>query len=160
MSPAGSEPPDEPLELGILLGHAYSVFVDELHEHLHTHGHPELHRWLGYVIKALEAEPLNVRELAEHLRMTPAGAVKVIDEIAAAGYIERVGDPADGRVRRLQLTDQGRAMRAEARRFHNRFEKQLADQLGPRRVATMRAVLTELVHRHRGDPVAASLRPM
>jgi DNA-binding MarR family transcriptional regulator len=161
--PARSEPPDSPdspVELGILLGQAFSAFVEELHEHLRDHGHAELHRWLGYVLKALDARPHSVRELAEHLRMTPAGAVKVIDEIVAAGYIERATDEHDGRVRRLQLTDDGRALLAESRRFHARYERELAAALGQRRVATMRAVLTELVAAHGDGPTDAALRPV
>jgi DNA-binding MarR family transcriptional regulator len=113
------------------------------------------------VARALAERPLNVRELADHLRMTPAGAVKVIDELVADGYVERVTDESDGRVRRLRLTRRGRSALAEARRFHARFEEDLAVELGPRRVATVRAVLTELVVKHQGgEPVAATLRPI
>jgi DNA-binding MarR family transcriptional regulator len=141
------------------VGRAHGAGV-EVHEHLAAHGHTTIHRWLGYVIKALEERPLNVRELADHLRMTPAGAIKVIDEVVAAGYIERIADPSDARVRRLALTDQGRDLVATSHRFHRRFEERLAAALGPRRVATTRAVLTELVVDRHGDvPVAAALRP-
>ena len=42
--------------------------------------------------------------------MTSQAVSKSVRELEALGYVERWSDPADGRVRRVALTDKGRAV--------------------------------------------------
>jgi DNA-binding MarR family transcriptional regulator len=44
----------------------------------------------------------------------------MVDRLAARGLIERCPDPADGRGRRLSLTDEGRAVQRQIGRRHAR----------------------------------------
>jgi DNA-binding MarR family transcriptional regulator len=68
------------------------------------------------------------------------------------GYVERKDDAEDKRIRRLLLTARGRAALREARRFHARVERELADALGVKQVANARAVLMALAGESaRGD---------
>jgi DNA-binding MarR family transcriptional regulator len=48
-----------------------------------------------------------VGDVAEYLLLRPQSAVELIDRAAAAGYVERRPDDADGRVIRIQLTPDG-----------------------------------------------------
>ena len=49
-------------------------------------------------------------DLAAKLDVTAASLVRVIDRLAANDLVSRSGDPVDGRVSRIGLTDGGRAL--------------------------------------------------
>jgi DNA-binding MarR family transcriptional regulator len=51
--------------------------------------------------------PPTVGELAGYLLLRPHSTVELVDRAAAAGLVERTGDPHDGRVVRVRLTDAG-----------------------------------------------------
>ena len=52
-------------------------------------------------------EPLRPGELAEKLRVSPAGATRTIQRLHANGVAVRVPDPDDARAARVTLTDEG-----------------------------------------------------
>lgn len=147
-------------DFGILLGLAYAAFVDELRDHLAAEGYPDLHRWFGYVARSLADGPLNLRALADRLAMTPQGALKIVDELGAGGYVERIPDPDDGRGRRVRLSKRGAAALAAARAFHQRFERELGRDIGADRAVELRALLAELVARSERRGVPLTLRPL
>ena len=128
-------------DFGVLLGAAYLRFVEELHAALASAGFDDLHSSFGYVFRALDADALSLRELADRLGMTPPGALKIVDEMVRTGYLLREPDPRDGRIKRLRLAPRGSAALAAARDHHVRFERQLGETLGRQRVASVRAVL-------------------
>lgn len=143
------------VDLGILMGLAYQAFVEKLNAHLRASGFEDLGRWYGYVFRALAAESLSLRELADRLEMTSAGAMKIVDEMEARGYVERVPDADDARVKRLRLAPRGKKALATARRFHASFER----DLGPTRAKQIRAILASIAAHDPTDP-APVLRPM
>ncbi len=152
---------DEEDDLGILLALAFSAFATELRASLAAQGYDDLHRSFGYVARNLAASPLTLSELADRLGITSPGALKIVQQMEDTGYLERVPDPTDARAKHLRLTRRGRAALAAARGFHERFERELADRLGARKVQALREVLGDIVARHEavgGAPVA--LRPM
>jgi DNA-binding MarR family transcriptional regulator len=55
------------------------------------------------------------QDLAEHLLVTKANVVGLLDRISAAGWVERRRDPEDRRANRIYLTEAGRKLAAEAR---------------------------------------------
>jgi DNA-binding MarR family transcriptional regulator len=149
-------------DFGILLGLAYQGFVEKLNAHLEASGFAGIRATFGYVFRALLEDDLTTSQLAARLRITPQGAAKIVEEMVAAGYVERRSDPADGRARRLRLTGRGSRAVAAARRFHADYERELADAYGAQQVAALREVLTAAVER---DPTAADsaeriLRPL
>ena len=80
----------------------------------------ELRLWHLAVLAALDDFGPHVqRELASRLNLDPSDVVKVLDELAARGHVERTRDPADRRRVQARLTPTGRAalteMLAEAR---------------------------------------------
>src|SRR5262245_14401205 len=95
------------LDFGILLGLAYQQFVDALNAHLREVGFTDLKPSFGYVIRAVDHEPLTATHLAARLHMTPQGAAKLIDELVERGYIQRLRDETDKRARRLMLAARG-----------------------------------------------------
>jgi DNA-binding MarR family transcriptional regulator len=133
-------------DFGVLLAMAYVTFVDELVENLA--GYERFGPWAGFVLRAVDDEPISLRELADRLEMTSPGALKIIDPMLDEGYLERVSDPADRRVRAIALTPKGREALAAARAFHAEFESSLAEQLGADAVAAARGTLEAIVARN------------
>ena len=63
-----------------------------------------------YAMDALRRHgPLTMGQLGEHLYLDASTVTRVIDQLAKAGYVERVTDPADRRVVRARLTRSGTA---------------------------------------------------
>jgi DNA-binding MarR family transcriptional regulator len=143
------------VDLGVLLGLAFTAFAERLNAALRDAGFDDLGRWYGYVFRALDAEPLSLTELSIRLDMTSAGAMKIIDEMEARGYVERTRDGTDARVKRLRLAARGRSALAAARKFHRAFER----DLGPARAKQLRTALADIAG-YDGRGPAPVLRPM
>lgn len=158
---AGPRPnPDETLDFGILLALSYTAFVDELRAELARLGYDELNRSFGYVARALAEGPLTLKALAERLELTPPGALKIVDDMVANGYLERAPDRTDGRAKRLGLSRRGNAALDAARRFHARFERRLASRHGKAHVVTLRALLSAVVRERALAGAPPALRPV
>ncbi|WP_371515552.1 MarR family winged helix-turn-helix transcriptional regulator [Kitasatospora sp. NBC_01300] len=73
-----------------------------------------LRLWDMAVLAALaDFGPHAQRDLVQRLGIDPSDLAKVADQLAAAGYVERVRDPADRRRVSVSVTDAGRALLAE-----------------------------------------------
>jgi len=100
----------------------------------------------GYVIRALHDEPMPLSRLAEVLDVTKQAAQQTVDDMAAAGLVERRDDPADRRRRLLALTADGRRVRATALAVSSTIER----EIGADGARALRTVLLGIVERH-GD---------
>ena len=63
-------------------------------------------------------QPPAVGDLAGYLLLRPHSAVELVDRAAAAGLVERVPDPGDGRVVRVRLTADGEGILQQLTRAH------------------------------------------
>lgn len=132
---------DDPRDFGILLNLAFGAFRQALDADLAAAGFDDIGNSFGYVFRLLDERPCSLSELAQQLGMTAPGALKVVDDMEAKGYVRRTQDAGDRRVKRLALTDRGQAALARARRFHRRYEQALAKRHGARQVEAARALL-------------------
>ena len=66
---------DSATDFGILLHLAFARFKDALHAQLAKDGFDDLGASFGFVFRALEAAPLNLRGLAERLGISPQVAL-------------------------------------------------------------------------------------
>lgn len=135
---------DDALDFGVLLNIAFNSFKGALEDDLAAAGFDDVGPSFGYVFRLLAEAPCSLSELARQLHMTAPGALKLVDDMVAKGYVARAADAADKRVKRLSLTPRGRAALGRAREFHARCEQALVDRLGARRVAATREVLGAL----------------
>jgi len=142
-----SSPLDEP-DLAILLVAANRVLVDRLMAAMDRAGLTMRPSW-GYVIRALHADPLPLARLAERLDVTKQAAQQMVDDMVAAGLVERRADPGDGRRKLLALTADGRRVRATALGVSAALEAEVGEGHAP----ALRAALLGLVERH-GDAEA------
>lgn len=143
---AASGQPDEqhqkgPVDLGILLGVAYQEFVRELHTAHAAAGFTDLGRSDGFVFRSLAIRPMTVSELASRLEITKQGAAQIIDDMERRGYVERRPDPADHRAKLVRLSERGQQAFANARQFHQEYERDLASRHGVDAVASLRRML-------------------
>jgi DNA-binding MarR family transcriptional regulator len=83
--------------------------------------------------------PPTVGDLARYLLLRPHSTVELVDRAEAAGLVERVPDPNDGRVVRVRLTKTGDRILQKLTRAHLDRLHELA------------VVLDELVTRHNSN---------
>ena len=70
-----------------------------------------------------------VTEVAEHLVLRQNSAVELIDRAEAAGYVQRVPDPADGRVVHVRLTPAARGRLTRLASAHLEELRRLAPRI-------------------------------
>jgi DNA-binding MarR family transcriptional regulator len=145
---------EQPLDFGILLAIGYQEFVRALRPAMVAAGFDDLGRSDGYVLRALDGNPLTVSALSELLDITKQGAAQIVDDMERRGYLERRPSPTDRRSRPLYLTERGQRALAAARRFHRRYERELIRRHGADPVATLRSVLTAIAGDSDGRPQA------
>ena len=142
MTPTGEgEPPD----LAILIAAGYRALTERLASAMDAGGIEGMRPSFGFVIRAVAAEQPTITRLADLLDVTKQSASALADEAERAGFIERVAVPGDRRSRHLRLTAKGKRVRATALATSERLERELAGELGPGGLASMRAGLLALV---------------
>src|SRR6185295_13655061 len=99
----------------------------------------------GFVFQHLVAGPRTIGELARAMEVTQQRASKATAELEALGYVRREADPGDARVRRVALTERGRAAIESARRARAEVVGELRDKLGPARVQAAEALLRDVL---------------
>ncbi|MBE7160702.1 MAG: winged helix-turn-helix transcriptional regulator [Williamsia herbipolensis] len=100
-----------------------------------------------------------VHDIATTLLITDGGASKLVDRIAAAGYLDRHRHPDDGRATWLELTGSGRAVLAAAEKtFHDELAHRLGSTMSVERLREMTDALAS-VRRQAADPESVGPRP-
>ncbi len=141
----------KPTDLGELLNMAFGLYKEGWYRQLAEAGFDDMGSSFCYVFRFLKAEPASLRALADHLDITPQGALKLVNEMEGKGYVERQDDPTDGRSKRLVLTPRALQALVAARRFHERFERDLAKRVGQPCADAARRALENIVAQHEGE---------
>ncbi|MCA1782469.1 MAG: MarR family winged helix-turn-helix transcriptional regulator [Dermatophilaceae bacterium] len=85
--------------------------------------------------------PATVGELAEWERVSAPAMSRTVSALADAGWIDRSGDPADGRRVILTITDAGRQLLAETRRARDEWMTVRLGRLSPDEIERLEAAL-------------------
>jgi DNA-binding MarR family transcriptional regulator len=88
---------------------------------------------------------LRVTQLAQLGGITKQAMAEAVDAMEAAGYLERVPDPSDGRAQLVRLTRRGRNVGEKIRALVREVEARWCARAGSERVEAMRATLTAIV---------------
>jgi DNA-binding MarR family transcriptional regulator len=90
---------------------------------------------------------VSVKELGDRLAMSLPGASRTVDALLRRGWLERREDPDDRRIKRVGITDAGRAIvdRIETARLVGLEE--YAAALTPEQRTTLSSALSDLPHR-------------
>ena len=132
-------------DFGVLLNLAFGAFKAELHQAMSRAGFDDLGSSFGYVFRLLAERPKNLRDIAEALGMTAPGALKIVNDMVAKGYVERLEHTEDARQKLLGLTPRARKAMRTAHAFHEAFESELASRVGARDTQAARGLLEAIV---------------
>jgi DNA-binding MarR family transcriptional regulator len=141
--------------LARLFAMAYRLLVDALHERLAERGWADVRPAYGFVLLALRAGPVSLRDLPGVLGTSKQAVSKLVEAMVAAGYVERAADPGDARAKRVQLSLRGRALLTEVEGIWTELEEGWADELGTERLAGLRSDLTTVLRAAHGGSLPA-----
>jgi DNA-binding MarR family transcriptional regulator len=119
-----------PSDLAIAVVGAARVVADRLADIVQRAGVADMRAPYGYVIRVLADRGRTLTEVAELLAVTKQAAIKVIDEMDAAGFLTREPHPSDRRIKVLRLTDKGMTVRRAALAGSRRMESELRKVAG------------------------------
>ncbi|MBS3809189.1 MAG: winged helix-turn-helix transcriptional regulator [Desulfobacterales bacterium] len=74
---------------------------------------------------------LTVKGVAERLEVAKSRVTKIVNSMNEKGLLERVADPADGRVRLLRLTSAGRSIVERANALQKQMQAAILEKLDP-----------------------------
>lgn len=89
--------------------------------------------------------PINISELARRERLSLAMISKIVAALEHAGLVSRRAEPADGRVRLIELSAHGRAWIHESRERRDRWLAERLGGLDPHSRATVAAAVAVLL---------------
>src|SRR5512141_2412477 len=94
--------------IGQLLGDAVIGFRRDLYARATAGGYDDIRAVHLQVFGAIDWHGTRLRDLAARANMTPPAMAELVDELQAAGYLERRPDPRDGRAKLVRPTRKGR----------------------------------------------------
>jgi DNA-binding MarR family transcriptional regulator len=104
------------------------------------------------VLAYLDRNPnIHQAQLADLLGVTPIASARLLDRMETGGWIVRVSDPSDRRVRRLAMTDKARSTLSQAQAVG----RDVAGEALTGLTASERRTLTELLEKVRHNLIAA-----
>jgi len=128
-----------------LLFRLFRVMNDETVRRVREEGHPlqpSFPRLLAYVD---EERGSRVSTLAKKAGVTRQAASQLLDEIEAAGCVERRPDPDDGRAVRVHFTPKGRRMLAAGMKAMTDIEADYAGVIGKSELLAVKSSLSRLL---------------
>jgi DNA-binding MarR family transcriptional regulator len=100
---------------------------------------------LGLLDKLVEAgASVPLGTLAEMCACVRSNITQLVDRLEAADLVRRFDDPADRRLKRAELTDEGRARHAAGVRVIEETERELFSRLSPERAGQLLELLRTL----------------
>ena len=139
--PASAVPP--PL-IGALLRVPFETVRDRMVAGLHDRGFTDLVAAHVDVWRYPGPENQRPSELAIQTRMTKQALNYLLGQLEQLGYLTRETDSTDQRSKRIRLTPKGRAATKAIYETVQDVETEWEQQLGPRKFAQLRRLLTEL----------------
>ena len=130
--------------LGRLVTRLSVNIQDQTIEALHALGFDDLRLSHNNVLIHVEAEGTRITTLAERAKMTKQGMSKLVREVEALGYVERLPDPDDRRAQLVRLTPRGIEMMERALEHFDQQEASLKRRLGEQAYEQLLATLTTL----------------
>ena len=107
-------------------------------------GYPDITLAQARLARGIDPGGTRLSVLAERAQFSRQTATALVDRLEAAGYVERVADPDDGRARLVRLTERALSGLPVARAEEQRIETEWERHLGAGRMAALREALTVL----------------
>ena len=142
-SPDTEAPPPPPL-IGALLRVPFETVRDRMLAGLHERGFTDLVAAHLDVFQYPGPENQRPLELATQTRMTKQALNYLLGQLEQLGYLTREPDHTDQRSKRIRLTRKGHAVIEAIREIVQDVQAEWELQLGPRKFAQLRGLLTQL----------------
>ncbi len=142
--PTGVRRQDLPPLIGALLRIPWEDVRDRLLSGLQERGFGDLHASHLGILLYPGPDGLRPSELAAERRMSKQAVNYLLGQLERLGYLERLGDPGDQRVRRIALTARGRRAGRAMRQIVREIERDWEARLGAERYAELRLLLVDL----------------
>jgi len=110
---------------------------------LHAAGH-EVTLAQARLFARIPEEGIRLTELAESAQVTKQTAGFLVDQLQAAGYVERVPDPTDARARLVRIAPRGAMAQSLAREVEAQITDEWTEHLGARDIAQLRRIMERL----------------
>lgn len=131
-------------ELGVLLFVANRALEQRAYDAVVAAGITDITLAQSRVASRIGQDGTRVSDLAEQARVTKQTAAYLVEQLEAAGYVERVPDPSDGRARLVRLTSRAQPAIEAAGAEVARVLDEWADHVGEGRLAAMFETLRDL----------------
>ena len=136
---------EEPIIFSQLLRRPYEALLMRLHTELDAAGYADTYpSWGTNIFHHLRERGLRLTELAERTHTTKQALRYTINQLEAAGYVERVPDPTDGRAKIIRLTERGWEGRRVADEIIASIEHECVQMLGGERMRQFEALMKEV----------------
>jgi DNA-binding MarR family transcriptional regulator len=132
------------------LQHLATDFRDRVRRGLLARGHSLRPAHQGVIVH-LGSSGTRLTELARRAGSTKQAMGKLVDELEAIGYVERVPDPGDGRAKLVRFSPRGRALLRDAGEIVDEIWASYAEAIGEARLHGLRETLGLLL-RHMEAP--------
>jgi len=136
---------ERPLPLGSLLNAAGQRLSAELDDALAEAGFDDVRAAHAPVFMAVDPDGTRVTDLAQRSAVTKQAMGELIRYLATRDYLTVGPDPADGRARRVRLTERGWAVVQLGEHVIASFDSWLADGVGADTVETVRTALHRII---------------
>ena len=130
--------------LGILLFVAYRALEQRAHDAVVAADITDITLAQARIAARIGPHGTRVSDLAEQARVTKQSAGFLVNQLEAAGYVERVPDPADGRARLVRLTTRAQEVVKTANAEVERVLAEWSDHVGTERLRQMHETLLDL----------------
>ena len=137
-----------------LLSLVFTDFSEELYRRFAAAGFDDVRPGHGCVFGNIDPDGSRLTDIADRARMTKQSVGEVASDLERRGYLERIPDVTDGRVKIIRLTGRGREAQRVGRQLIDELERDWAERYGEADIAALREILEAITARHR-SPVSA-----
>lgn len=131
-------------ELGVLLFVAYRALEKRAYDAIVASGAGDITLAQARVVSRVGPHGTRLSDLAEQARVTKQSAGFLVDQLEAAGYVERVPDPSDRRARLVRLTRRARVVVEVADAEVQRALQEWREHVGTERLSQVVETLRDL----------------
>lgn len=144
-SAATKEPMEGPVLFSQLLRRPYETLLMKVHADLAAAGFADSSpSWGTNIFHCLREGGLRLTELAERTHTTKQAMRYTVNQLEAAGYVERVPDSTDGRAKIIRLTERGWALRRAADEIVASIEEECVRHLGGQRMRQFERLMKDV----------------
>jgi DNA-binding MarR family transcriptional regulator len=130
--------------LGILLRTPWQAIRARIHTELVAAGFEDVRPRDLAVLQWPGPDGMRAIDIAANAFMSKQAVKPLIDHLEERGYLQRVQDPDDHRAQRIHTTPRGKQLMAAASAIITDIDEDIAQQLGSRTYAQLRAILEHL----------------